>query len=53
MLIWLALVVFGTPLVYMLAQNSETKRKRQRDLERIQKRLAEKEQEASGTSEDD
>ena len=53
MIFWLALVVFGIPLVYMLAQHGESKRRRQRELERIQKRLAEIEGTAAGTPEED
>ena len=53
MLFWMALVVFGIPLVYMLAHHGETKRRRQRELERIQKRLAEKEGTGSETSDED
>lgn len=45
-MIWIALVVFGIPLVYMLAQHSETKRRRERQLKQIEQRLAEKEAES-------
>ncbi len=40
---WIALVVFGIPLIYMLAQHGDGKRSRERQLRRIQQRLAEKE----------
>ncbi len=47
---WIALVVFGIPLVYMIAQHFETKRNRERQLEQIERRLAEKEAESGSDS---
>ena len=47
---WIALVVFGIPLVYMLAQHGETKRKRERQLKQIERRLAEKEAESESNA---
>ncbi len=43
MILWLGLVVFLVPLVYVIADHSSEKRKRENELKRIQKRLAEKE----------
>ena len=48
-MIWIALVVFGIPLIYMLAQHGEAKRNRERQLKRIERRLAEKEAESDET----
>ncbi len=48
---WIALVVFGIPLIYMLAQHGQTKRNRERQLKRIEQRLAEKEAESEPDSE--
>ena len=47
---WIALVVFGIPLIYMLAQHGQAKRNRERQLRRIEKRLAEKEAESDSTA---
>ena len=43
MVLWLALIIFLVPLVYTIAGHFDQKRKREDQLRRIQKRLAEKE----------
>ena len=47
---WIALAVFGIPLIYMLAQHAETKRNRERQLRQIERRLAEKEAESESNA---
>jgi len=42
MLLWIGLAVFVLPLFYVLSRGSRESRVRNRELERIQRRLAEK-----------
>ncbi|WP_444942024.1 hypothetical protein ACJJI3_07515 [Microbulbifer sp. ZKSA004] len=46
MLFWIVLLVFGVPLVAVIIQSVKTSKARNDRLDEIQKRLAEKQQEA-------
>lgn len=48
MLLWLALAAFLIPLIYVLTSSGDAKRSRNRKLDQIQRRLAEKEGRADG-----
>ncbi len=45
-MLWIILAAFLIPLAYLLSQSGQEKRSRQRELDRIERRLAEKEAEA-------
>ncbi len=51
-MLWIALVVFLLPLVYVLLEHSLEKRARNQKLDQIQRRLAEKEAEARESEQD-
>ena len=53
MIFWIALAVFLIPLIYLIATTSDNRRARSRKLDRIQRRLAEKEAEAQSQDRDE